>query len=75
MKNFTTLPSIKLFAVGLTTKIIYPELKKILLQKTLKLKKGAEFREGDLTCHVFSLEDVVANFATSNPIKILTIEK
>ena len=34
----------------------------------LQVEKAAEIDNSDLTCHVFSLEDVVAYVAISNPI-------
>ena len=41
----------------------------------LQIEKVAEGSDGDLTCHVFSLEDAVAHLAVSNSSGILTIEK
>ena len=41
----------------------------------LQIEKVAESSAGDLTCHVFSLEDAVAHLAVTNPGRILTIEK
>lgn len=41
----------------------------------LQIEKVAETSDGDLTCHVFILEDEVAHVATSDPSGILTIEK
>ena len=41
----------------------------------LQIEKAAESSDGDLSCHVFSLEDAVAHLAVSNPSGILTIEQ
>ena len=41
----------------------------------LQIEKAAETTVGDLTCHVFSLEDAVAHLSFTNPNGILTIEK
>ena len=40
----------------------------------LQIEKAAE-TSGDLTCYVFSLEDVVTNLSVTDPSGILTIEK
>ena len=41
----------------------------------LQIEKVAESSDGNLICHVFSLEDAVAHLAVSDPNGILTIEK
>ena len=41
----------------------------------LQIEKVAESNNGDLTCHVFSLEDAAVHATVSNPSGILTIEK
>ena len=41
----------------------------------LQIEKVAESSDGDLTSHVFSLEDVVAHLSVSNLSGILTIVK
>ena len=41
----------------------------------LQIEKVAESNDGDLSCHVFSLEDAATHLAVSNPSGILTIEK
>ena len=41
----------------------------------LQIEKAYENSDGDLTWLVFSLKDVVAHLAVSNPSRILTIEK
>ena len=40
----------------------------------LQIEKAADTTGGDLTCHVFSLEDAVAHLSFTNPNGILTIE-
>ena len=40
-----------------------------------QIEKTYENSDGDLTWLVFSLKDVVAHLAVSNPSRILTIEK
>ena len=40
----------------------------------LQTKKAPE-TSGDLTCHVFALEDAVADISVTDPTGILTIEK
>ena len=41
----------------------------------LQIEKAAQSSDGDLKCHVFSLEDAVAQLAVSNHSGILTIIK
>ena len=41
----------------------------------LQIEKKPETSNGDLTCHVFSLEDAVAHLSVTDPSGILTIEK
>ena len=41
----------------------------------LQIKKAPETSGGDLTYHVFSLEDAVAHLSVTIPSGILTIEK
>ena len=41
----------------------------------LQIEKAPDTSNGDLTCHVFSLEDAVAHLSVTNPSGILTIEK
>ena len=41
----------------------------------LQIEKVAETSDGDLTCYVFRLEDVVARLSVTEPSGILTIEK
>ena len=41
----------------------------------LQIKKAPEASGGDLTCHVFSLEDAMARLNVTSPSRILTIEK
>ena len=41
----------------------------------LQIEKAPEVSGGDLTCHVFSLEDTAARLNVTNPSVILTIEK
>ena len=41
----------------------------------LQIEKVAESNDGDLTYHVFSLQDAVAHLVLSDPSGILTIEK
>ena len=41
----------------------------------LQIEKAPDTSTGDLTCHVFSLEDAVAHLSVTNPSGILTIEK
>ena len=41
----------------------------------LQIEKVPETSNGDLTCHVFSLEDAVAHLSVTDPSGILTIEK
>ena len=41
----------------------------------LQIEKVPEASNGDLTCHVFSLEDAVAHLSVTSPSRILTIEK
>ena len=41
----------------------------------LQIEKVVESNDGDLACHVFSLQDAVAHVALSDPSGILTIEK
>ena len=41
----------------------------------LQIEKIPETSNDDLTCYVFSLEDVVAHLSITNPSSILTIEK
>ena len=41
----------------------------------LQIEKVAESNAGDLTCHVFSLEDAVVHLEVTNPSGVLTIEK
>ena len=36
----------------------------------LQIKNAAESSDGDLECHVFSLEESVAHLATNNPSEI-----
>ena len=48
------------------------EEKRIILRQ---IEKTYENSDGDLTWLVFSLKDVVAHLAVSNPSRILTIEK
>ena len=40
-----------------------------------KSGKAAEASNGDFICHIFSFEDVVAHFTTSNPSGILSSDK
>ena len=40
----------------------------------LQIEKVPKSSNGDLTCHVFSLEDTVAHLSFTNPSSILTIE-
>ena len=40
----------------------------------LQIEKAPK-TSGDLTCHVFSLEDAVAHLSVTNPSGILTTEK
>ena len=40
-----------------------------------ELKKVAESKNGDLTFHVFSLEDKVVHLRSRNPSRMLTIQK
>ena len=47
------------------------EISRFLFQK----EKAAKGIDGDLICHVYSLEDAVAYLAVSNPRAVLTIEK
>ena len=42
---------------------------------SLQTEKVAENSDGDLACHLFSLEDAVAYLTISNPSWILTTEK
>ena len=42
---------------------------------SLQIEKIPETSNGDLTCHVFSLEDAVAHLSVTDPSGILTIEK
>ena len=37
----------------------------------LQIEKATESSDGDLTWHVFRLEDVIGHFAVSNPSRIL----
>ena len=39
----------------------------------LQIEKAPETSDSDLTCHVFSFEDAVANFTVTEPNRILTI--
>ena len=41
----------------------------------LQIEKATETTAGDLTCHVFSLEDAVAHLSFTNPNGVLTTEK
>ena len=41
----------------------------------LQIEKVPETINGDLTCHIFSLEDAVAHLSVTDPSGILTIEK
>ena len=41
----------------------------------LQIEKAPETNNGDLTCYVFSLEDVMAHLRVINPSGILNIEK
>ena len=41
----------------------------------LQIEKGTEASGGDLTCHVFNLEDETARLNVTNPSGILTIEQ
>ena len=41
----------------------------------LRIEKAAESSDGDLSCYVFSFEDVVTHLAVSNLGRILAIEK
>ena len=41
----------------------------------LQIEKAPEASGGDLTCHVFSLENTTARLNVTNPSGILTIEK
>ena len=41
----------------------------------LQIQKVPGTSNGDLTCHVFSLEDAVVHLSVTNPNGILTIEK
>ena len=41
----------------------------------LQIEKAPETSGGDLTCHVFSLEDETARLNVANPSSILTIEE
>lgn len=38
----------------------------------LKIGKAVEGSDGDLICHMFSLEDEVAHLTINNPSRILT---
>lgn len=38
----------------------------------LKIGKAVEGSDGDLICHMFSLEDAVAHLTINNPSRILT---
>lgn len=38
-------------------------------------EKVAKTNDGDLTCHILSVEDAVAYMEISNPSRILTVEK
>ena len=40
-----------------------------------QIEKAPEARDGDLTCHVFSLEDETARLNVTNPSGILMIKK
>ena len=40
----------------------------------LQIEKAPKTSGGDLTCHVFSLEDAMAYMNVTDPEKILTIE-
>ena len=103
----------QLFAAGLQTRYIYPDLKNHFYKESsnvtwdeflttdfglwidkrsrtdntlhgsdkavgksstlLQIEKAPETSDGDLTCHIFSFEDAVANFAVIEPNRILTI--
>ena len=41
----------------------------------LQIGKAPEASSGDLTCYVFSIEDVVAHLSVSDPSGVSTIEK
>ena len=41
----------------------------------LQIKKAPEANNGDLTCYIFSIEDVLVHLSVNNPNRILTIEK
>ena len=41
----------------------------------LQIEKLPEASNGDLTCYVFSLEDVITHLSVTDPSSILTIEK
>ena len=41
----------------------------------LQIEKVPEVSNGDLTCHMFSLEDAVVHLSVTDPGGILTIEK
>ena len=41
----------------------------------LQIEKVPETSNGDLTCHLFSLEDTVARISVTNPSGVLTTEK
>ena len=41
----------------------------------LQIEKEPETSDGDVTCYVCSLKDVVTHLAVTNPTEILTIEK
>lgn len=41
----------------------------------LHFQKSAENSDGDLTCHMLSLQDAVAHLLVSNPTRNLIIEK
>ena len=41
----------------------------------LQIEKLAKTSGGDLTCYVFSLEDVVAHLSVTNTSRIVTVKK